>query len=132
MQNSKAKILLVEDDIFLMNMYSTKFEIDGYEVFAADNGLDGLELAKEKQPHIILLDIMMPEMNGFEVLEKLKADPTTVKIPVIILTNINQQDDIQKGLSLGAVDYFIKAHFIPSEIVGKVEKILASLGNFIF
>lgn len=124
MKNAKAKILLVEDDTLLMNLYSKKFEIEGYYIAVAENGKLGLEKAREIIPDIILLDIMMPEMDGFEVLKKLKADPATANIPVIILTNINQMEDIEKGLSLGAVDYFIKAHFIPSEIVEKVKKIL--------
>lgn len=124
MKNAKAKILLVEDDSFLLNMYSTKFEIEGYDISTAENGEIGLELAQETAPDIILLDIMMPKMNGFEVLKELKANPRTAKIPVIILTNINQKEDVDKGLSLGAVDYFIKAHFIPSEIVEKVEKVI--------
>jgi DNA-binding response OmpR family regulator len=124
MKNAKAKILLIEDDSFLLNMYSTKFEIEGYDISIAEDGAKGIELARDIVPDIILLDIMMPKMDGFEVLKELKADSATAEIPVVILTNINQRDDVERGMSLGAVDYFIKAHFIPSEIVKKVEKFI--------
>lgn len=124
MSERKIKILLIEDDSFLINMYSAKFEIEGYSIFVAEDGVEGLEKTQKLNPDIILLDIVMPRMNGFEVLEKLKADGVTKNIPVVILSNINQMEDISKGLSLGAEDYFIKAHFVPSEIVKKVENIL--------
>lgn len=124
MSEKKIKILLVEDDPFLQSMYSTKFELENFYVSAASDGLEGLKKAQVEIPDIILLDIMLPGMNGFEVLEKLKADPQTKDIPVILLTNLNQKDDIMRGASLGAVDYLIKAHFMPSEVVKKINKIL--------
>lgn len=126
MKNKKSTILLIEDDSFLLNMYSTKFELEGYNIMSAENGALGLDIACKEIPDIILLDLMMPEMDGFEVLKRLKSNSKTADIPVIILTNINQQEDISRGLSLGALDYFIKAHFVPSEIVDKVEKIINS------
>lgn len=120
----KIKILLIEDDPFLLSMYSTKFEIENFAVVTANNGEDGLEKAKTSSPDIILLDILMPVMNGFEVLEQLKMSSKTKKIPVILLTNLNQKDEIEKGLTMGADDYLIKAHFMPSEVVEKIRKIL--------
>jgi len=124
MSNKKLTILLIEDDPFLLSMYSTKFELEDFVVKTADNGAKGLELSKEVDPDIILLDIMMPKMNGFEVLENLKKDDKLKKIPVILLTNLNQKDEIERGLALGADDYLIKAHFMPSEVVDKIRKII--------
>jgi len=118
------KILLIEDDPFLLSMYSTKFEAEGFAVLSAENGEKGLALALSERADIILLDILMPKMNGFEVLEKLKSAQSTMNIPVILLTNLNQKDEIEKGMALGAVDYMIKAHFMPSEVVAKIRKVL--------
>jgi DNA-binding response OmpR family regulator len=118
------KILLIEDDPFLLSMYSTKFEFENYLVATAENGVKGLLAAEKENPDIILLDILMPEMNGFEVLEKLKKNNLTKNIPVIILSNLNQKDEIEKGLAIGADDYLIKAHFMPSEVVDKIKKVL--------
>ena len=81
-------------------------------------------MAKKKKPDIILLDVLMPKMDGFTVLENLKKDKNLAQIPVILLTNLGQKDDVEKGLELGAVDYLIKAHFKPSETVDKVKDIL--------
>lgn len=118
------KILLVEDDTFLSNIYQTKFTKEGYQVFAASDGEDALKAVKIKKPDIILLDVLLPKLDGFAVLEKLKKDPETKDIPVILLTNLGQRDDVDRGLQLGAADYLIKAHFKPSETVAKVRKIL--------
>ena len=123
-KDGKTKILLVEDDPFLSSMYSTKFELENFAVLAAEDGEKGLKLALAEKPDIILLDILMPKMNGFEVLEKLKDNKETESIPVILLTNLNQKDEIEKGLSLGANDYLIKAHFMPSEVVDKIKKVI--------
>ncbi|HBI97090.1 MAG: Two-component response regulator [Candidatus Falkowbacteria bacterium GW2011_GWC2_38_22] len=124
MEEQKIKILLIEDDPFLLSMYSTKFEAEGFVVITADDGEKGLKAAGGERADIIMLDILMPKMNGFEVLEKLKADEKTKDIPVILLTNLNQKDEIEKGLVLGADDYMIKAHFMPSEVVAKIRKVL--------
>ena len=125
MNNKKnITILLIEDDSFLISMYSTKFEIEGFNIISANNGEKGLEAVSKNKVDIILLDILMPKMNGFEVLENLKKQQKTAKIPVILLTNLNQKDEIDKGLALGADDYLVKAHFMPSEVVNKIEKIL--------
>ena len=125
-KNSKkiAKILLVEDDEFLANMYRAKLEIENYEVVMALNGEAGLHMAEEKKPDLILLDIVMPKMNGFEVLNHLKSDKDLKKIPVILLTNLGQKEDVEKGLKLGADEYLIKAHFLPSEVISKINKML--------
>lgn len=118
------KILIVEDDEFLLSMYSTKFEIEGYEVVMASDGEMGYDKAQKEKPGIILLDIMLPNMDGFEVLKKLKANRETSSIPVILLTNLSQKQDVEQGLSLGADDYLVKAHFMPSEVVDKINRLL--------
>lgn len=119
-----TNVLLVEDDVFLSGIYQKKFEMEGFKVFTADNGEKALTEAAKKKPDIILLDILLPKLDGFAVLEKLKNDPETKPIPVILLTNLGQKDDVEKGLEAGAADYLIKAHFKPSEVVDKVKKVL--------
>ncbi len=119
---TKAKVLLIEDDTFLSGLYATKFSMEGFECFSATDGEAGLKLAKEKLPDAILLDIILPVKDGFEVLAELKKDSATKAIPVILLTNLSQKEDAEKGLKQGAVDYLIKAHFMPSEVVDKVKK----------
>lgn len=123
-EKKKIQLLLVEDDTFLSNIYKTKFEMEGFDVVTAMDGETGLALAKSKKPAIILLDILLPKMDGFTVLKELKADKAVKDIPVILLTNLGQKDDVNKGLELGAVDYLIKAHFKPSETVEKVRKVI--------
>ncbi len=121
---NNIKILLVEDDPFLLSMYATKFEMEGFVVVLAEDGEKGLKLAGKEKPSIILLDVLLPKMDGFEVLKALKADKATKDIPVILLTNLSQRDDVEQGQALGAVDYLIKAHFMPSEVVEKIKKVL--------
>src|SRR3989338_173718 len=127
--STKRKILIVEDDAFLAGIYANKFEREGFQVFLGTDGEMGLKSAKKEIPDIVLLDILLPRLDGFEVLEKLKADEATKKIPVIMLTNLGQKEDIDKGLKMGAADYLIKAHFMPAETVEKVKKVLAASGR---
>lgn len=122
-------LLLVEDDTFLAGMYVTKLTMEGFTTELASDGKAGLDKALKLHPDLILLDILMPKMNGFEVLEALKKDAQGKKIPVILLTNLGQKTDVLKGLELGADDYLIKAHFMPSEVVDKIKKILAEHGH---
>jgi len=124
---TKGSILIIEDDLVLTRMYQKKFEFDGFQVFLGFGGQEGLKLAQEKQPNIILLDIMMPEMDGFEVLKRLKKDSTTSAIPVIILTNLGtSQVLIDEALRLGAKDYLIKSKTSSAEVVKKVEVNISS------
>lgn len=120
----KYKILVIEDDTFLADIYATKLKFDGFDAEIANTGEKGVELAKKLRPNIILLDVILPKLDGFGVLEQLKADEITKNIPVIMLTNLNSPEDVEKGLELGAVDYMVKAHFVPAEIVSKVKNIL--------
>lgn len=124
MPDKKVKVLIVDDDAFLSGIYATKLELDGFEVATARDGEEGLKAAMREKPDLILLDVLMPKLDGFEVLKRLKADEETKKIPVIMLTNLGQKEDIEKGLQDGAVDYLIKAHFVPAEAVDKIKKVL--------
>jgi len=124
MAKDKIKILLVEDDSFLLSMYATKFEMENFKVIMAEDGEKALRRALKESPDIILLDIILPKVNGFEVLRQLKDNSTTVDIPVILLTNLSQKDEIEQGLKMGAEDYLIKAHFMPSEVIDKIKKVL--------
>lgn len=124
MSNKKTKILLVEDDNTLTEMYTIKFQEAGHEVIVAKNGTEGLELAKKHDPDIILLDIILPEMDGFAVLKDLKSESKTKKTPVILLSNLGQEADIEKGKKLGAADYMVKANFTPAQVLDKVTAIL--------
>ncbi|MEI8360631.1 MAG: response regulator [bacterium] len=121
---NKPKLLIVEDDSFLQSIYATKFELENFEVFCADDGEKGLRLARKELPDIVLLDIVMPKMNGLDVLRELKTHDETKNIMVLLLTNLSQRSEVESGLDLGAVDYLIKAHFVPAEVVAKVKKLL--------
>src|SRR3972149_8965570 len=121
---AKKIIFLVEDDLFLSDMYRTKFELSGYDVPHAEDGESAVRMIKEAKPDLILLDIVLPKKSGFDVLREIKLDANLRKVPVILLTNLSQKDDVDKGFELGANDYIIKAHFTPAEVVAKVEKVL--------
>lgn len=121
-----AKILLVDDDPLLVRMYQKKLENDGYAVATADDGDVALTQINAFKPDLILLDIMMPKVNGLQVLSKLKENKETSNIPVILLTNVSGSDeDIDRGLELGAVAYLVKAGNRPVAVVEKVKEILA-------
>lgn len=121
----KTKVLIIEDDKFLSELISTKLDKEGFTVILALDGETGLKKALEEKPQIILLDIMLPGIDGFEVLEKLKkSGGAAAEIPVIILSNFGQEEKVEKGLALGAKDYLVKANFTTGEIVDKIKKIL--------
>lgn len=124
-KDKKANILIVEDDVFLADLYKTKFALEGFKVTVAYDGEKGWDAAKKSSPEVILLDLVLPKMSGFDILKSLKADSKLKDIPVILLTNLSQKSDVEKGLKLGAVDYLIKAHFMPSEVVEKIKKLTA-------
>lgn len=121
---AKKKLLLIEDDPFIVKMYRKKFEEIGLTFREAGDGEAGIKLAKEEKPDVILLDIVLPNKDGFQILKTLKTDKILENIPIIMLTNLGQKEEVEKGLQLGAQDYLIKAHFTPSEVVNKVKKIL--------
>jgi len=118
------KILLIEDDKFLRELMVKKLLTMDYDVAFAVDGESGLSMIKEVKPDVVLLDLILPGINGFEVLEKAKQDPEIADIPVIILSNLGQKEDIERGQKLGAADFMIKAHFTPQEVVNKIKTIL--------
>lgn len=122
MADKKTKVLLIEDEEMLANMYEVKFKNEGFDLFKALDGAEGLKLAKTEKPDFILLDIIMPKMDGFSVLKSLKEDPDTQNIPVLLLTNLGQEEDIERGKKLGAVGYLVKANITPAEVVNEVKK----------
>lgn len=117
-------ILLVEDDPFLSRMYVKIFEMRGFKIRAEYDGEAGLAAVKETKPDIILLDIMMPRMNGLEVLDALKGDEATKSIPVVMLTNLSDQKQQKAALEAGAVKYLVKSDFDPDQTVEVVKEIL--------
>lgn len=120
-----TNILIVDDDALMCRMYETKFKTDGYNVSIASDGEQGLSKVREEKPDIVLLDVMMPKMNGLEMLKKLKADKNIKDTPVILLSNVGESEDINKGLEMGAVAYMVKASYTPTQVVQKVKEILA-------
>lgn len=120
----KQKVLIIEDDGFLASIYAQKLELEGFEVAFATNGEDGLKLAQKDKPDLMLLDLLMPQMDGFEVLEKVKADPATKDIKVLVLSNLGQKEDVDRCMKLGVVGYMIKAHSLPEETVKRIKEIL--------
>ncbi len=119
-----TKILVVEDDKFLREMISRKLDKEGYEVVQAVDGEKGEVAIKEEKPDLVLLDLILPGIDGFEVLERTKKDPDVSAIPIIILSNLGQKSEVERGLNLGAIDFLIKAHFTPGEIVKKIRGII--------
>jgi len=118
------KILIVEDDKFLRELIARKLAKENFEVAEAVDGEEGIKKAKEEKPDLVLLDLILPGIDGFEVLSKIKEDEATQKIPVIVLSNLGQKEDVERCMQLGAVNYMIKAHFTPVEIIEKVEAVL--------
>ena len=114
-------VLLVEDDPSVLEMYRLKLELDGYRVSTALDGEDGLKKAGDLSPDIIFLDIRLPKMDGLEVLRKLRAQDKTREIPVIILSNYDEEDLIARGLRLGAHEYLIKARTTPTSLSEGIE-----------
>lgn len=118
----KKKILIIEDDEAISSMYKTKLEADGFLILTAFNGANGFELAKKEKPDIIMLDVILPQLDGFSVLEKLKNNDKIKKIPVVMLTNLSTEEDIAKGEKLGAIDYLVKASLTPAQVSDKIQK----------
>lgn len=127
MAETKVKILLIEDEEMLANMYEVKFQNEGFEIIKALDGAAGLELSKTTNPDFVLLDVIMPKMDGFSVLRAMREDPKTKDLPVILLTNLGQDEDVAKGKELGAIGYLVKANVTPAEVVEAVKRELAKL-----
>lgn len=122
--NEKKTILLVEDDTFVSNIYQTKLENENFVVIMAENGVVALKALEKDIPDLMLLDIIMPYMDGIEVLKRVKSEEKWKKIPIILLTNLSEKEKIEEALGVGADDYLLKSHFTPSEVVEKINKLL--------
>lgn len=123
------KVLYVEDESFFGSIISKKLEESEYTVYVAVNGTEGLKAAQENQYDLILLDLILPELGGFEVLERLKADPNTKNVPVVILSNLSSEADKIKAKELGARAFYVKINAMPSEILALVERIVSGKSN---
>lgn len=120
--NSEKTILFIEDESAIQKTFSDALKKEEYEIISALDGEIGLRLAKEKKPDLILLDLVLPKLDGFQVLQALKANETTKAIPVIVLTNLEQMEDIQKAIDLGAKTYLVKSNYNLAEVIDMVKK----------
>lgn len=121
---TKGKVLVVDDDITLRDMYAERLRAEGFEVEIAQDGEQGVDRANKFKPDVILLDIMMPKINGFTVLDILKTTPELKDVPVVLLTALIQEDNRAKGLKAGAADYIVKSETMPKEVVEKIQKLI--------
>jgi len=121
-------ILLIEDDPFLIDIYTTKLKEAGFSVEVATDGEQGLKKLAENKFDLLILDIVLPQIDGWEILEKVKSQQSKVKsledLKIIILSNLGQKEEVEKGIKMGAAKYLIKAHYTPSEVVEEIKQIL--------
>ena len=122
--NKKTSVLIIEDDSYISDMYRIKLESEDFEVITSKDGIAGIKMLERQKPDIVLLDIVLPKIDGFSVLKTIKRNPELKEIPIVLLTNLSQKENVEKGFELGADSYIIKAHFTPSEVVEKIKKIL--------
>ena len=122
MSEKKPKILMIEEDHFLRKIYRDKLSRSGFEFLEATNGEEGLNKIIAEKPNVVLLDLILPRKNGFDVLVDMKSNKNTENIPVIILSNLGQESDIQRGLALGAKDYLVKTEVSLSEVIEKARE----------
>ncbi len=123
-EKKKVKVLIIEDDSYISDMYKIKFDSENFETTVAEDGIKGIKEIERQKPDIVLLDIVMPKVDGFSVLKMIKKNENSKDIPVVMLTNLGQKENVERGFELGATSYIIKAHFTPSEVVKKVKEIL--------
>lgn len=116
-----AKILFIEDDQLIVKIYTTRLTADGYTVFSSYNGVEGLAIAQKELPDLIVCDVMMPQMDGFEVLKRLKSDERTKHIIVLMYSNLAQEEEMKKARDLGAAEFIVKANISPVELVEKIK-----------
>ena len=125
MATSKGtKILVVDDDPFILDIYVMKFKEQGFQIDTAIDGKMALDRIEAGKPDIILLDVVMPKMDGFDVIKKLQENKSSHRFKILFLTNFGQKEDVERGMLMGADGYIIKAHFTPSEVVAKVKEML--------
>lgn len=126
MSEHKTSLLIVEDDKFVALAYKDAFSREGFLVMNAYDGVEALDKIRSENPDIVVLDMLLPLKNGFEVLSDVKLDPKTQNIPIVVLTNLNQELDKKKCLDLGAKDFLVKSDHTLKEVVSKVKQIIAS------
>lgn len=119
-------VLLIEDDPFLIDIYGQKFKKSGLKIRVAENASKAFSFLEEELPDVILLDVVLPQMDGWSILKKIRANKNWDKCRIIIFSNLSQKEEVEKGLSLGANSYLIKSQHTPAEVVEKVEKMLNS------
>ncbi|MCL4387263.1 MAG: response regulator [Patescibacteria group bacterium] len=124
MAEQKKKILLVEDDLQLIDMYQRKFEMEGFEVAIAEDGIKAMEVLKAFNPDIVLLDIMIPQVNGIEVLKQIRGDLATADLIVVMLTNLSSESTAEEIYKYGATEYIVKAEMTPMQVTDKVKELL--------
>lgn len=124
MSEEKIKILLVEDDPMIIEMYKLRLEAEGYQVLVTDRGTEALALTVKEKPAAILLDVILPEIDGFSILQSLKSQTETRDIPVLLLTNLGQESDREKGEKMGANDYFVKSQHTPVDVIKKIQEMI--------
>jgi CheY-like chemotaxis protein len=129
MVEAARRVLLAEDDRFLRRAAESRLRQNGFTVLPAVDGEEALKVARAERPDLILLDLIMPKLQGFEVLKALKQDPATAPIPVIVLSNLGQDEDLKQAMELGAIAYFIKAHLSLQDLVQRVAQTLATGGT---
>lgn len=122
------KILIVEDDDSLFAMYEPEFKLRGLTLFRASNVEEGLKIARSEKPDMVLMDIVLPDKTGIQALEEIKADPELKDLPVVMLTNFGNEENINKAIDIGAEDFILKYKVVPSEVVDKIEQMLGSSG----
>ena len=126
MAKAGRRILLVDDDKFICHLYEFHLKSVGFEVEIAEDGVRAVKMIKSKKPDLILLDIIMPEKNGFEVLQEIKQDDEVKSVPVIILTNLSQKSDMEECLRLGAVEFLVKDNYMVDQVIEKINLHLKS------
>lgn len=127
--NKNIRVLLIEDEPALRDIYGTKLQMEGFDTHTAQDGVEGFDMAVQKQPTIILLDLILPIKDGFDVLKDLKANPRTKDIPVIILSNLGQPYEVKRGLALGAEDFLTKANLTPAKVAQEILRVLKKVAD---
>lgn len=117
-------ILLVEDDPFIIDIYTTKLKEAGFSIDIAEDGEEALRKIREKKPNLLVLDIVLPNIDGWELLEKIRTELGFEGLKVVVLSNLSQKAEVEKSLKFGVIKYFIKANFTPNEVVEEIKKIL--------
>lgn len=122
-----AKILFIEDDPLINKIYSTRLKADGHEVYTSENGEEGIKLAEEVLPDVVVLDVMMPRVDGFAVLEKLRANEKLKLKPILMYSNLNNEEEIKRAMQMGVTEFLIKANLSPTQMVNKIKQYIENI-----